>query len=124
MTAPFHSIPHTNIFAGGRYSHGTVIDEYATARLSAAAQGIQAVLAVLHQRELDAETLNGEGVSFGPEVAQGLLAAAATCTNALATAVDGGGCGVAHAFHGTPAYAVLKKAHTDVMRARNEEGTV
>ena len=124
MSTTFNSIPHTNIFAGGRHSHGVILDEFNVSRLSAAAQGLQTILAVLHQRELDAETLNGEGVSFGPEVALGLLAAAATCTNALATAVDGGGCGVAHAFHGTPAYAVLKKAYTDAMRARNEEGTV
>lgn len=116
MSADYQSIPHSNVFGLGRHSHGVILDEFNVSRLRAAAQGLQAILAVLHQRELDAETLNGEGVSFGHEVALGLLAAAATCTNTLETAIDGGG-GTAHAFHGTPSYAVLEAARLKVMKA-------
>ena len=116
MSTTHHNIPHANVFGLGRHSHGCILDEFNVARLSAAAQGLQTVLAVLHQRELDAETLNGEGVRFGHEVALGLLAAAATCTDTLATAIDGGG-GAAHAFHGTPSYAVLVAARLKVMKA-------
>ena len=115
-TTPHNNIPHASVFGLGRHSHGVILDEFNVARLSAAAQGLQAVLAVLHQRELDAETLNADGVSFGHEVALGLLMAAATCTDTLANAIDGGG-GVAHAFYGTPSYAVLQAARLKVMAA-------
>ena len=119
MSTDYQSIPHANVFGLGRQSHGVILDEFNVSRLSAAGQGLQAVLSVLHQRELDAETLNGEGVSFGHEVALGLLMAAATCANTLATAVDGGG-GVARAFHGSTAYDHLATARTKVMDANKK----
>ena len=116
MNSTPNNIPHSNVFGLSRRSHGVILDEFNVSRLSAAGQGLEAVLAVLHQRELDAETLNGEGVGFGPEVALGLLAAAAICADALTHAIDGGG-GVAHAFYGTAAYDHLATAKTKIVDA-------
>ena len=121
MNSTPNNIPHSNVFGLSRRSHGVILDEFNVSRLSAAGQGLEAVLAVLHQRELDAETLNGEGVGFGPEVALGLLAAAAICADALTHAIDGGG-GVAHAAYGTPAYAELEAARYRVRQANCKEG--
>ena len=123
MNSTPNNIPHSNVFGLSRRSHGVILDEFNVSRLSAAGQGLEAVLAVLHQRELDAETLNGEGVGFGPGVALGLLAAAATCADALTRAIDGGG-GVAHAFYGSKAYAALVAGRDAVIKARKEEGSV
>lgn len=111
------TIPHADAFGMGRKSHGIILDEFAVSRLSAAAQGIHAVLAVLQRRELDAELQLDPGLTFGPELAQGLLAAAATCAEFVQAGVEGDGHGVAHAFHGTPAYAHLEAARLKVMQA-------
>lgn len=73
------TIPHHDAFGMGRESHGLILDEFAVSRLGAALQGIHAVLAVLQRRELDAELQISTGLTFDAELAQGLLAAAATC---------------------------------------------
>lgn len=108
------TVPNHDFFELARHSHGVLFDETAVARLGAAAQGLQTILAMLQQRELDSETLASDVLSFGPCVAQGLLAAAAVCAEALQTAVEGQGAGVAQALCSTPGYAVLEAAHRQI----------
>ena len=47
-------------------------------------------------------------------MAQGLLAAAAVCAEALQTAVEGQGAGVAQALYSTPNYAALEAVHRQI----------
>ena len=117
MSTDYQSIPHANVFGLGRHSHGVILDEFNVSRLSAAVQGVHAIAAVLHQRELDAETLNADGVSFGPGVALGLLAALATCNEFVQNVVEGCSAGVAVANYGTPEYEHLQAVRARVMDA-------
>ena len=121
MSTPFKSIPHHNAFDPLRDSHGVILPEFDVSRLSTALQGIHAIAAVLQQREMDAENANGEGLTFGPNVAMGLIAALATCTEFVENAIETGGASGERALHGTPAYDRLRTACFDVMQAKREE---
>lgn len=121
MSAAFKSIPNDNAFDALRNSHGVILTEFCVSRLSTALQGIHAITAVLQQRELDAETGNGEGVTFGPTVAMGLISALATCAEFVENAIETGGASGERALHGTPAYDHLRTACFDVMQAKREE---
>ena len=118
MNATLKSIPHTNAFDPLRNSHGIILTEFDVSRLSTALQGIHAITAVLQQRELDAELANGEGLTFGPTVAMGLISALATCTEFVENAIETGGTSGERALHGTPAYDRLRTACFDVMQAK------
>ena len=120
MSTAFKSIPHGNAFDPLRNSHGVILTEFCVSRLSTALQGIHAITAVLQQRELDAELENSEGVTFGPNVAHGLIAALATCTEFVENAIETGGTSGERALHGTPAYDRLRAACFDVMQAKRE----
>ena len=121
MSETFKSIPHANAFDVLRNGHGVILTEFETARLATALQGVQAIAAVLQQRELDSDQDPGDGLSFDSNVAQGLIAALATCAKYAEGIVDTGGLMGARAEHGTKAYEVLKGARFDVMQAKREE---
>ena len=121
MSETFKSIPHANAFDVLRNGHGVILTEFETARLATALQGVQAIAAVLQQRELDSDQDPGDGLSFDSNVAQGLIAALATCAKYAEGIVDHGGLMGARAEHGTKAYEVLKGARFDVMQAKREE---
>ena len=124
MTTTLKSIPHDNAIDVLRNGHGVVLTEFETARLATALQGVQAIAAVLQRREIDVEL--GEGcinaLTFGTNVAQGLIAALATCAKYAEGIVDTGGLMGARAEHGSKAYEVLKGARFDVMQAKREGG--
>ena len=121
MSTTPNTIPHANAFDPLRNSHGIILTEFDVSRLSTALQGIHAITAVLQQRELDAELANGEGLTFGPTVAMGLISALATCTEFVENAIETGGTSGERALHGTPAYDRLRTACFDVMQAKREE---
>ena len=121
MSETFKSIPHANAFDVLRNGHGVILTEFETARLATALQGVQAIAAVLQQRELDSDQDPGDGLSFDSNVAQGLIAALATCAKYADGIVDHGGLMGARAEHGSKAYEVLKGARFDVMQAKREE---
>lgn len=121
MSTTSNTIPNANAFDPLRGSHGVILTEFCVSRLSTALQGIHAITAVLQQRELDAEMANGEGVTFGPSVAMGLIAALATCTEFVENAIETGGASGERALHGTAAYDKLRTACFDVMQAKREE---
>ena len=121
MSETFKSIPHDNAFDVLRNGHGVILTDFETARLATALQGVQAIAAVLQQRELDSDQDPGDGLSFDSNVAQGLIAALATCAKYAEGIVDHGGLMGARAEHGTKAYEVLKGARFDVMQAKREE---
>lgn len=123
MTTTFKSIPHANAFDVLRNGHGVILTEFETARLATALQGVQAIAAVLQQRELDSDQDPGDGLSFDSNVAQGLIAALATCAKYAEGIVDHGGLLGARAAFGSPAYDRLIQARNEVTQAQaREEG--
>ena len=122
MSETFKSIPHANAFDVLRNGHGVILTEFETARLATALQGVQAIAAVLQQRELDSDQDPGDGLSFDSNVAQGLIAALATCAKYAEGIVDHGGLMGARAEHGTKAYATLVAGRDAVIKAAKEEG--
>ena len=122
MSETFKSIPHANAFDVLRNGHGVILTDFETARLATALQGISTIAAVLQQRELDSDQDPGDGLSFDSNVAHGLIAALATCTQYAEGIVDKGGLMGARAEHGSKAYEVLKGARFDVMQAKREGG--
>ena len=121
MSETFKSIQHDNAFDVLRNGHGVILTDFETARLATALQGVQAIAAVLQQRELGSDQDPGDGLSFDSNVAHGLIAALATCAEFAEGIVDHGGLMGARAEHGTKAYEVLKGARFDVMQAKREE---
>ena len=124
MSETFKSIPHDNAFDVLRNGHGVILTEFETARLATALQGVQAIAAVLQQRELGSDQDPGDGLSFDSNVAHGLIAALATCAEFAEGVVDHGGLMGARAEHGTKAYAALVAGRDAVIKARKEEGSV
>ena len=123
MSETFKSIPHDNAFDVLRNGHGVILTEFETARLATALQGVQAIAAVLQQRELDSDQDPGDGLSFDSNVAQGLIAALATCTKYAEGIVDKGGLMGARAAFGSKAYDRLIQARNEVTQAQaREEG--
>lgn len=122
MSATFKSIPHANAFDVLRNGHGVILTEFETARIATALQGISTIAAMLQQRELDADQDPGDGLSFDSNVAQGLIAALATCAEFAEGIVDRGGLMGARAAHGTPAYDHLSAASAAVRQATRKEG--
>ena len=123
MSTTFKSIPHDNAFDVLRNSHGVILTEFETARLATALQGVQAIAAVLQQRELDSDQDPGDGLSFDSNVAHGLIAALATCAKYAEGIVDHGGLLGARAAFGSPAYDRLIQARNEVTQAQaREEG--
>lgn len=118
----FSSIPHADAFEALDRSHGLVLPAPEVARLMAALEGAQAVTALFQQREIDQDSGNGEGVTFGPRVAIGLASALASCTALAQTIVETGGLTGERAEHGSKAYEVLKGARFDVMDAKRKGG--
>ena len=114
----FKSIPHDNAFDVLRKSHGVILTERETAHISTALQGIHTIAAIVQQRELDAELEDDSTLSFGPSVAQGLIAALATCAKYAEGIVDTGGIAGQCAIHNTPAYAELDAARLRIMKAK------
>ena len=121
MTTTHDSIPHADVCEVLSNSHGLILPAYEVARLETALQGIQTITAVLQQRELDEEMETGEGVTFGPNVAMGLLSALATCAAFAQGTVETGGLAGERARHGTPAYELLKGACFDLMDANRKK---
>ena len=121
MSTTSNTIPHANAFEVLRNSHGVILSEFDVSRLSTALQGIHAITAVLQQRELDAEMGGDEGVTFGSNVALGLIAALATCTEFVENAIEVDGVAGRYAQHGTPAYEHLEAAGFRVSQAKREE---
>ena len=115
------TIPHANACDVLRNSHGVILNELDVSRLSAAIQGINAITAVLQQRELDAELKFSEGLTFGPRLAQGLISALATCTEYVSDTIDSGGVLGLRADFDTPAYADLVEASQCVTEAKSKE---
>ena len=123
MSAPFKSIPHATAFDVLRNGHGVILTDFETARLATALQGVQAIAAVLQQRELDSDQDPGDGLSFDSNVAHGLIAALATCAEFAEGIVDHGGLMGARAAFGSPAYDRLIQARNEVTQAQaREEG--
>ena len=123
MSETFKSIPHDNAFDVLRNGHGVILTEFETARLATALQGVQAIAAVLQQRELGSDQDPGDGLSFDSNVAHGLIAALATCAKYAEGIVDHGGLMGARAAFGSPAYDRLIQARNEVTQAQaREEG--
>ena len=122
MSETFKSIPHANAFDVLRNGHGVVLSEYETARIATALQGISTIAAVLQQRELGSDQDPGDGLSFDSNVAQGLIAALATCAKYAEGIVDTGGLMGARAAHVTKAYDHLNAARTAMQQANRKEG--
>ena len=123
MSETFKSIPHANAFDVLRNGHGVILTEFETARLATALQGVQAIAAVLQQRELGSDQDPGDGLSFDSNVAHGLIAALATCAEFAEGIVDHGGLMGARAAFGSPAYDRLIQARNEVTQAQaREEG--
>ena len=122
MSEAFKSIPRSDAFEVLRNGHGVILSEYETARIATALQGISTIAAALQQRELDAELGGSDSLTFGTNVAQGLIAALATCAEFAEGIVDTGGLMGARAEHGSKAYEVLKGARFDVMEAKRKGG--
>ena len=123
MSETFKSIPHDNAFDVLRNGHGVILSEYETARIATALQGISTIAAALQQRELDAELGGSDSLTFGPNVAMGLIAALATCAEFAEGIVDHGGLMGARAAFGSPAYDRLIQARNEVTQAQaREEG--
>ena len=124
MSETFKSIQHDNAFDVLRNGHGVILTDFETARLATALQGVQAIAAVLQRREIDVEL--GEGcinaLTFGPNVAQGLIAALSTCAKYAEGIVETGGLMGARAAHGTKAYDHLNAARTAMQQANRKEG--
>ena len=118
MSAPHKSIPHHNAFDVLRNSHGVILTELETSRLATALQGVQTIAAILQQRELDVDQDPGDGLTFDSNVAQGLIAALATCAKYAEGIVDTGGLMGQCATHDTPAYAELDAARLRIMKAK------
>ena len=124
MSTTFKSIPHMNAFDVLRKTHGVILGELDTARVSTAMQGIHAIAAILQQREIDTEMEPQEGrLTFDSNVAQGLIAALATCAKYAEGIVDTGGLMGQCATHGSPAYAELNDARLRVMDANSKRAT-
>ena len=104
-----------------RNGHGLLLTEYEVASLSAALQGINAIATVLSEREIDAEC-TGDGLTFSPVLAIGLLAAMASCTELAQGIVGTGGVLGESAAFGSPAYAELEAARYRVRQANCKEG--
>ena len=121
MSEAFKSIPHDNAFDVLRNGHGVILTDFETARLATALQGVQAIAAVLQQRELDSDQDPGDGLSFDSNVAQGLIAALATCTKYAEGIVDKGGLMGARAAHGSKAYDHLSAALMAIKQANRQE---
>ena len=126
MSETFKSIQHDNAFDVLRNGHGVILTDFETARLATALQGVQAIAAVLQQRELGSDQDPGDGLSFDSNVAHGLIAALATCAEFAEGIVDHGGLMGARAAFGSPAYDRLIQARNEVTQAqaREEGGTV
>ena len=124
MSEAFKSIPHDNAFDVLRNGHGVILTDFETARLATALQGVQAIAAVLQQRELGSDQDPGDGLSFDSNVAHGLIAALATCAEFAEGIVDHGGLMGARAEHGSQAYDALVAGRNAVIKARKEEGSV
>jgi hypothetical protein len=123
MSTAFKSIPHDNAIDVLRNSHGVILTEFETSRLATALQGIQAIAAVLQQREIDAELEDERALTFGPKVAQGLISALASCAEYAEDIANTGGLMGQSAQHGTPAYAELNDARLRVMEAKRKGAT-
>lgn len=122
MTTTFKSIPHADAFEALDRSHGLVLPAHEVARLMTALEGAQAIAAIFQQREVDQESGNGEGVTFGPRVAIGLVSALASCAALAQAIIETGGLTGESAEHGSKAYEVLKGACVDVMEAKRKGG--
>ena len=123
MSETFKSIQHDNAFDVLRNGHGVILTEFETARIATALQGVQAIAAVLQQRELGSDQDPGDGLSFDSNVAHGLIAALATCAEFAEGIVDHGGLMGARAAFGSPAYDRLIQARNEVTQAQaREEG--
>lgn len=79
MNTTFNSIPQADAFEVLHDGHGVILAAYEVAHLTTALEGIQTLIAVLQQREIDQDNGEGEGVTFGPNVAIGLISALASC---------------------------------------------
>ena len=120
MNTTFNSIPHADAFEVLHDGHGFILAAHEVARLTTALEGIQTLTAVLQQREIDQD--NGEGVTFGPRVAIGLVSALASCAALAQAIIETGGLTGESAEHGSKAYEVLKGACVDVMEAKRKGG--
>ena len=117
----FKSIPHMNAFDVLRKTHGVILGELDTARVSTAMQGIHAIAAILQQREIDTEMEPQEGrLTFGPSVAQGLIAALASCACLAEGIVDTGGIMGQRADYDSEAYQHLETARWRVLEANRK----
>ena len=88
MNTTFNSIPHADAFEVLHDGHGFILAAHEVARLTTALEGIQTLTAVSQQREIDQD--NGEGVTFGPNVAIGLISALASCTAFAQSTMEAG----------------------------------
>lgn len=113
-----------NVFETFRNGHGVVLTEFETARLTSALQGAHALIALLHQREVDAELGADDaptGLALKPSAAMGLLQALAACTEYASDLMETGGHLGQRAEYGTPAYAELEAAKWRVLAANRKE---
>jgi hypothetical protein len=83
------SAPNADLFEMYSYSPAVYIQPKGAAKATAAITGLQAILALLHQREVDADAGCDNGLTFGPHVAAGLICAAAACGELLEGLMDG-----------------------------------
>ena len=116
----FKSIPHDNAFDVLRKNHGVILTECETAHISTALQGIHTIAAILQQRELDAELEDDSTLTFGPSVAQGLIAALASCACLAEGIVDTGGIMGQRADYDSEAYKHLDDARWKVLEANRK----
>ena len=122
MSTPITSIPGHNAFVVRRHQGAVILSEFEVSRMSAALQGAHALIAVLQQREFDADNNPGEGLAFDNTVALGLLAALATCTEYASDLAETGGTFGLRAEYGSDAYQHLEAARQRVLAAKRKGG--
>ena len=84
------TFPHADNFAALNDGAAVYLCPQSVARLQAAAQGIQALTAILVQREAESEGMDADVPrTFGPGVALGILSALSCCAEVVQGAADG-----------------------------------
>jgi hypothetical protein len=83
------SAPSSEVFDLLSYSRAVYIQPKGAAKATAAITGLQTILALLHQREIDADAGCPNGLTFGAHVAAGLICAATACAELMTQITDG-----------------------------------
>ncbi len=111
-----HTIPSADVFQVLADDSAVYLCGQSTARLHSAVQGIHALVALLAQRELDAEVDLAAPCTFDSNVAQGILSAIACCAEVVQSAATG------HIYPTAQRVSVGSGAHQHLEKAAMQAG--